>query len=192
MESVKILQKYLVANGKQIVVDGDLGKNTRGAIASLNIPSYLKLALGEVGVQEIRGSTHSKRVLEYHAVSGGFSTDEVPWCGSFINWVMLRAGHTTVGYPARAKSWLTFGKSSGKPTVGAIAVKSRTGGGHVCFVIGEDALGNLYCLGGNQNDEVNIKLYPKNAFLDFRIPSNLTGQPLNKYALNSSSPTKES
>ena len=75
-------------------------------------------------------------------------------------------------WPARAKSWLKFGKSAGRPVLGSIAVKSRKGGGHVCFVVGQDPSGDyLYCLGGNQSDAVNIKKYPKRVFLDFRIPN---------------------
>lgn len=173
-DSVVVLQKFLKSNNINVAVDGWFGNQTLGAIDKLNVPNYVKIALMEVGVKEIVGKRHNKEVLKYHAVSGGFSTDEVPWCGSYVNWVMLQDGHATVRYPARAKSWLKFGISVDEPIIGAIAVKSRSGGGHVTFVLGRDeATKKLYCLGGNQNNEVNMALYKQSDFIDFRIPSNI-------------------
>jgi uncharacterized protein (TIGR02594 family) len=132
----------------------------------------MKIAKKELGTKEIHGKKHNPRVLEYHSVSGGFSTDEVPWCGSFVNWVMKQSKYKTVSYPARAKSWKNFGKKAKKPIYGAIAVKSRRGGGHVAFVVGQSKDGKyLYVLGGNQHDSVNISKYPKSVWTDFRVPS---------------------
>lgn len=168
--AVRELQKLLNNNGAALAVDGMLGKKTKAAIEDLDIPLYLKIAMGEVGTKEIKGSAHNKRVLEYHSVSGGFGEDEVPWCASFVNWVMLRSGETkTVSYPARAKSWGDYGIGIHSPRVGAIAVKTRIGGGHVGFVVA--VRGNsLYLLGGNQSDEVNIRRYRVQDFVTFRVP----------------------
>ena len=189
--TVKELQTLVVQSGYDIAIDGIFGKQTRTAIERLNVPNWVKTALKEVGVMEIHGKKHNDRVLEYHLVSGGFSEDEVPWCASFINWVMLQHGYKTVKYPARAKSWLQFGKSSTIPIVGAIAIKSRHSGGHVCFVVGQNMQGDIYCLGGNQNDEVNIKLYKKDVFIDFRVPNNYSLSALPHYALNETRPYRE-
>ena len=183
-ESVKTLQTLIVQSGYSIDIDGIYGKQTRTAIERLCVPNWVKTAMKEIGTREIHGKKHEERVIEYHSVSGGFSTDEVPWCGSFVNWVMKEHKYDTVSYPARAKSWLNFGKSSDGPIVGSVAVKERNGGGHVCFVVGKNMEGDLYCLGGNQNDEVNIKLYKKDVFLDFRIPSNYNMEVLPYYALH--------
>ncbi len=49
------------------------------------------------------------------------------------------------------------------PAVGAIAVKTRNGGGHVTFVAGRTRGGTLACCGGNQNDEVNVSPYREDA-----------------------------
>ena len=134
--------------------------------------TWMKIAKKEIGTKEIHGKRHNPRVLEYHSVSGGFSTDEVPWCGSFVNWVMRTAGYKTVSSPARAKSWKNFGKKAKKPIYGAIAVKSRRGGGHVAFVVGQSQDGKyLYVLGGNQHDSVNISKYRKSVWTDFRVPA---------------------
>ncbi len=132
---------------------------------------WMKIAKGELGVKEIFGSKHNKRILEYHKVSGGFSTDEVPWCASFVNWVMKQAGYTTVSAPARAKSWENFGKKITTPIYGSIGVKSRKGGGHVAFIVGKSEDGKYYyMLGGNQHDEVNITKYKKSVWNTFVVP----------------------
>lgn len=169
-QAVKDLQVILNANGDALKIDGDLGNNTRLAIDVLDVPVWLKIAMKEVGTREIVGYENDKRVLEYHKVSGGFSNDEVPWCGSFVNWVMKQAGFSqTVEYPARAKSWLDFGNRSA-PTIGALAIKSRTGGGHVGFVLAIDKK-DIYLIGGNQSNEVNIRKYKVSDFVDFRVPA---------------------
>jgi uncharacterized protein (TIGR02594 family) len=182
--SVKNLQQLIVESGQNIAVDGIFGKQTSNAIDNMKVPNWLKTAMKEIGVHEILGVKHNHRILQYHEVSGGFSEDEVPWCASYVNWVMLQNGYNTVKYPARAKSWLNFGKSSIIPIVGSIAVKSRAGGGHVCFVLGANDIGELYCLGGNQNDEVNIKLYKKDVFIDFRVPTTFKNEYLPRYSVN--------
>jgi len=191
---IKLLQQSLNILGKYLQVDGIIGPITVHAIKSVDnkrlhkiiedlylgkgedsvtSPFWLELAFKELGVKEIPGRNHNPRILEYHSVSGGFGTDEVPWCASFINFIMLKAGYKGPKWPAAAKSWLNFGKSSLYPTLGSIAVKSRKGGGHVCFVIGKSEDSKyLYCLGGNQNNEVNIRKYPASVFIDFRIPLN--------------------
>lgn len=191
-QSVLTLQTLIVQSGQDIEEDGIYGNQTRTAIERLCVPNWIKTAMKEIGVKEIHGKEHNERVLEYHEVSGGFTTDEVPWCASYVNWVMLQHGYDTVKYPARAKSWLHFGKTSIVPIVGSIAVKSRTGGGHVGFVIGQNTDGDIYVLGGNQNDEVNIKLYKKEVFIDFRVPLNYGKETLPHYALYSSGTVRES
>ena len=193
-EGFKKVQKALNNIGKNIEEDGIIGNITINAIKSVSntilhkelekillkkeiktikSPLWIKYAKEELGTKEILGKGSSKRVLQYHAVSGGYSSDAVPWCGSFVNFIMVKAGYKGPRYPARAKAWLDFGKSSSIPIYGSIAVKSRKGGGHVTFVIGEDVSGEyIYGLGGNQNDSVNISKYKKSDFLDFRVPLN--------------------
>lgn len=171
--TVKQLQNYLLQMGAKLPkfgADGDLGSETISAIDSLNVPEYVKIALKEVGIYEIVGKLHSQRVLEYQATtSGKYTDDETPWCGAFISWVMLKAGiKHGIKIPERAKEWVNFGYAVIEPTIGSIAVKSRVGGGHVCIVVGKQKDGKLLCLGGNQNNEVNIAVYDKSVFESFR------------------------
>lgn len=218
-EGLKKVQRALNSMGKKVSVDGIIGNITINTIKSVNNKTlhrgienlnnlispkktpkpkntskaiWVDYAKDELGTREIKGSKHNSRVLEYHAVSGGFSTDEVPWCGSFVNFIIRKAGYKSPKYPARAKSWLKFGKSSYKPVYGALAVKSRKGGGHVCFVLGEDASKKyIYCLGGNQHDEVNVSKYKKSVFMDFRVPLDYEGNNLPTYSGKSEAAGKE-
>jgi len=173
-KAVARLQNYLLAAGidlPQYGADGSFGAETSHAIGELDAPDFVKIALKEVGIYEIKGDLHHPRVLEYHKTTAGrYGTDEVPWCGSFVNWVMLKAKYQTVAYPERAKAWLEFGRPVGEPVLGAIAIKSRKGGGHVNIVVGMNYVGQLWCVGGNQNDEVNLSLYDQEVFEDFRVP----------------------
>lgn len=188
--SVKALQEYIVQSGYRIAVDGVFGPQTNMGINNLRVPNWVKTAMKEIGVQETLGKGNTERVLDYHAISGGYSQDSVAWCGSFVNWVMKENAFETVSIPARAKSWLKFGEQVTDPIIGAIAVKSRKGGGHVCFVIGKNG-DHLYCLGGNQSDEVNIRSYRKDDFMQFRVPTGYGKKELRHYALSASSGSKE-
>jgi len=50
-----------------------------------------------------------------------------------------------------------------------VAVRTRKGGGHVCFVVGRDQkTGKLVCLGGNQSNMVCYALYAESEFQEFR------------------------
>lgn len=168
-QAVKELQTILNKNGAKLIVDGDLGNKTKQAIDVLNIPSWLKVAMKEIGTKEIVGTVDNPQVTKYHVVSGIAPDDEIPWCGSFVNWVMKTTGfNLTVKTPARAKSWLNFGVHS-DPVIGAIAVKSRVGGGHVGIVLSVNK-NNIYLVGGNQSNEVNIRKYKVSDFVDFRVP----------------------
>ena len=72
----------------------------------------------------------------------------------------------------RAKEWKAFGKEIATPVHGAIAIKSRSGGGHVAFVVGKSSDGKaLYMLGGNQSDSVNIARYDKSVWEKFVVPN---------------------
>lgn len=178
--AVKVLQNFLINNGQKLPkfgADGYMGNETFNAIDALKFPKYVKIALKEIGVKEIMGFVHNSRVLEYQATTAGkYSDDETPWCGSFISWVMKEAkiSHNII-YTERAKEWIKFGKAIDKPVPGAIAIKDRVGGGHVCIVIGKSDDGYLLCVGGNQNDEVNISKYKENVFTNFRVPNNYEG-----------------
>ena len=171
--AVLVLQNFLLQMGAKLPkfgTDGGYGSETIAAIDLLEVPEYVKIGLKEVGVQEIPGSRHNPRVLEYQSTtSGKYTDDETAWCGSFVSWVMKQAGiKHNIKIPERAKEWANFGYAVSEPSIGTIAVKSRVGGGHVCIVVGKRSDGKLYCLGGNQGNLVSIAIYDKSVFESFR------------------------
>ena len=89
-------------------------------------------------------------------------------CGTFIAHCLQTAG---VKFPKnwfRALAYLNGGNKLAKPAYGCVAVKTRVGGGHVCFVVGKDKVsGKLVCLGGNQSNMVCYALYNESDFEAF-------------------------
>jgi hypothetical protein len=69
-----------------------------------------------------------------------------------------------------AKSYLNWGVKLSAPVVGCIIVFTRDGGGHVGFVTGADAKGNLLVLGSNQSDAVNIRAFARDRVAGYRWP----------------------
>ena len=180
-QSVKDVQEMIRAAGDRITADGIMGPQTMAAIDMLLLPKWVKIGLKEVGTKEISGEKHNPRVIFYHSFTSGYSTDEVPWCGSFVAMCMKVAGITPPTISERALSWISFGKSSDGPKVGSVAVKSRKGGGHVGIVIAEEG-DYIYLLGGNQGNEVNVRKYKTSDFIDFRYPREYTIYNQRQYA----------
>jgi uncharacterized protein (TIGR02594 family) len=137
--------------------------------------AWMPVARGELGVEEIRGSQHSPRIIEYlnstNLDAGSASADETPWCSAFVNWCVEQAGYAGTD-SAAARSWLQWGKALESPRKGCIVVLSRGGSawtGHVGFFMGR---GNetVQVLGGNQSDRVSVAEYGDSRVLGFREP----------------------
>lgn len=125
------------------------------------------VAKGEMGINELPGKTHNKRILAYHACTSlKAKTDEIPWCASFVNFCLKEMGEKGTN-SAAARSFLKWGKSLKRPVKGCIVVLSRAGGGHVAIYHSEDK-NFLYLLGGNQNNSCCIAAYKKSRLLSYR------------------------
>ncbi len=132
-------------------------------------PRWISVAESEIGQKEIKGSRHNPRVIEYHATTGRFGTDEVPWCASFANWVMRQAGQPETG-SALAMSFANYGTRLNRPAYGALAVFSYGGGkGHVGFVVGKQG-DRILVLGGNQSDSVKISSFSTSKIHSYVVP----------------------
>ena len=144
--------------------------------SSANKALWMKTAYEELGEKEVAGKKANPKILQYFKSSKFWGTDDSgganAWCASFISWVMKQHGYQPPPNAFRAKSWSGFGKTVTLPTYGSIGIKSRKGGGHVAFVVGKSSdAKTLYMLGGNQDDEVNIRSYDKNVWTTFVLPS---------------------
>lgn len=135
-------------------------------------PLWIQIAKKEIGVKETQGG-ETKRILEYHATTTlRASEDEVPWCSSFVNWVMIKSGYNGTNLAA-ARSWLAFGQKSMTFKKYSIVVFKRGNNGwsgHVAFAMAD--LGKtIRVLGGNQSNSVNYSNYNKSDVLGYMTPT---------------------
>ncbi len=153
--------------------NGSAGGSTSGHTNADGI-EWFDIARDELGTDEIPGPVHNERILEYHSTTTlNASDDETPWCSSFVNWCMEKAGIEGTD-SAAARSWTRWGTKLTSPKKGCIVVYSSRRGptsGHVGFF--DRIEGNhIVTLGGNQRDSVNYSSYPKGRLLGYRWPTN--------------------
>lgn len=133
-------------------------------------PLWLLPAYAAEGLREIPGPKHNPTIVKWLVkLKAWWLDDETPWCGTFVAHCMDTAG---IPYPKawyRARAWAAWGMAV-KPQVGAVAVFSRGGGGHVGFVVGESAT-HFAVLGGNQGNAVNVTNIQKNRLIGCRWPA---------------------
>lgn len=189
--AIKLFQQKVVSMAKpdgKIDVNGNTQRTINNKLPSANLPSttksvlpattavWMKTAAAEIGQTEVAGAKANPRILEYFTAAKFWGKDDSgganAWCGCFVAWVMKQHGYEPVSNAYRAKEWINFGKQIKSPITGAIGIKSRQGGGHVAFVVGQSADGNyLYMLGGNQSNSVQISRYKKDVWDHFVVPS---------------------
>lgn len=135
---------------------------------------FLKLAVQELGVQEIPGPEHNPEIIKYSSETGlsWITSDETPWCSSFINWCAMKAGLNRSG-KANARSWLSVGTKTTNPEPGDVVVFWRDSieshNGHVGIFMGFNHDGSrVFVLGGNQGNRVSVSSYPANRVLAFQ------------------------
>jgi uncharacterized protein (TIGR02594 family) len=92
------------------------------------------------------------------------------WCARFMNFVLQRAGHKGTGSDM-ARSFASYGQRVSGPQVGAIAVMSRRGGGHVGVVSGIDAKGNPIVISGNHGRRVAESTYSRGRIYAYVVPA---------------------
>jgi uncharacterized protein (TIGR02594 family) len=190
-------------------IDGVMGDRTSSAIIAfkrskgLNPRPYvggetwkllMQPELFTASAEELPWIAEAKRVLKLHEVydnvqlrkwlgSDGFALGDpskLPWCGDFVE-TSIRLSLRDEAIPANpywALNWRNFGVAT-KATYGAIASVSRKGGGHVCFIVGEDS-SRYFCLGGNQANRVSVAPMDKGRFdpESFRWPKTFAQRPI--------------
>lgn len=87
-----------------------------------------------------------------------------------MNFVLQRSGHTGTGSDM-ARSFASYGQHVSGPQVGAIAVMSRRGGGHVGVVSGIDDKGNPIIISGNHGHRVAEATYSRGRVYAYVMPS---------------------
>jgi len=140
----------------------------------LTIPEkMLQLASSYIGEQEISGAEHNQEILRWFKVIGHkwVKTDETAWCSCFINYIAHQCGIKGSG-KLNARSWLKEGEEIKYPLPGDVVIfwreSKESWKGHVGLFCGYNKAGNIFVLGGNQGNEVNITLYNSSRLLGFR------------------------
>lgn len=132
---------------------------------------WVKLAKGEVGQLEIPGSKDNPRIVAYHSTTTlKASSDDVPWCSSFINWLFFKLTWKRTN-SAAARSWLNWGIKLARPIPGCIVIFARGTGGHVAIYESGYTSGFINVLGGNQSNTVKHSSYSESKVLGYRWPS---------------------
>ena len=143
---------------------------------SQTLTPALAEAIKHIGVAEV-GSTNSSPVIDgwtkalvNSPIVPAWLRNQ-PWCGTFVASCLKKSGMTkspseaiTQGnqYPHhwyRAAAYKSEPKRLKKPAYGCVAVKARSGGNHVFFVVGITPQGKLVGLGGNQSNKVCYALF---------------------------------
>jgi len=134
----------------------------------------LKQAFTQYGVKEVSGPQHNKTIVGYAKAIGldWVNDDETPWCSIFVSWVAKKC-KLKYSKLANARSWMNIGLPTQKPEPGDVVVFWRESPeswkGHVGFFTGFSQDGTrVYCLGGNQGNQVSISAYPTDTVLGFR------------------------
>lgn len=134
-------------------------------------PDHFSIAMSYLDTKEIKGRDHNSVIVNFFKRAVGKSySDETPWCAAFVGSCLAEAGLPTTRR-LNARSYLEYGYGIIGPKKGDILVfwrGSKTSWkGHVAFYYGETE-DDYLALGGNQNNCVCIKKYPKSRLLGMR------------------------
>lgn len=140
----------------------------------MNITAF-DLAQRFTGIKEMSGKVSNPQILAMLQLDDKWpQDDEIPWCSAFANYIawLLRLPRSK---KLNARSWLEVGKPVllFEAKVGFDVVVFERGkdgvSGHVGFYAGHPSFGGeVFVLGGNQSDSVNISSYPKDKLLGVR------------------------
>jgi len=154
--------------------------------SSIKIAPQLSVMRAITGTKEVAGKGNNPVILgwateivaRYPSLKAGvgwYVADETPWCGLAVAYACAMAGQKPPEAPLWALNWRDAWRDGVRlqgPTLGAIGVMSRSGGGHVTLYEGEDSAG-WFGRGGNQSDQVNVAKFPHSRPVTWMWPKGL-------------------
>lgn len=147
-DTKKVVISYQKTNG--LSDDGIVGNGTyKKLLEGVEIESpkdgtpWLDLARSEIGVHEVHNESRVHFYWKKAKLSGlaKHSASKIPWCSGFVC-AMMEMADIRSARTDGAKNWLNWGIPLDKPYTGCVVVFTRSGGGHVGIVVGEDESGN--------------------------------------------------
>jgi len=128
----------------------------------------------EIGIKEVKGKEANPQILRYAKESGfeTYTSDETAWCSLFANWIAFKVGLERTK-DLSARSWLNVGIPIDQPEPGDVVVFWRedrnSWQGHVAFFMGFSFdHSRVYCVGGNQGNQVSPTAYSLECVLGYR------------------------
>ena len=131
----------------------------------------LKKAFEFYGLKEIVGKDHNSQIIAFfHELGYDINNDETPWCSVILSYIAKKSGYE-YNTKLNARGWLGIGVPVINPKFGDVVIfwrVSKNGWrGHVGIFVNK--IGNtIYTLGGNQNNQFNIKGFSDSRVLGFR------------------------
>lgn len=176
--TAKAVAKFQADKNLPIKYPGTIGPITIAAL-KLDVaknpvtPPWIVEGLRKKGLHEKLDNAELRAYLKSDGQTLG-DPAKLPWCGDFMETIikLTLPNEPMVANPYWAANWLKFGVAVPKDKyfLGAIGVKSRTGGNHVFTIVGHDKL-NVHALGGNQSDSISIVKIKKADITGMRFPS---------------------
>ena len=129
--------------------------------------------LGNYGLKEVAGKNSDPTILVMLQEMGYDSSaddSEIAWCSAALNYFCKKLGYERSG-GLDARSWLKMPVKVLQPQIGDVAILWRVSPtdwrGHVGLFITQD-LNNVWLLGGNQANSLNIAPYKRDQILGYR------------------------
>lgn len=135
---------------------------------------YLDAANKWIGTKEVPGAVANKDIVMFSQyTSYHVTSDEIPWCSQFANFIVKTCGDRPTG-SAAARSWLDWGKVLDQPSPGCVVIIDRRdannpNAAHVTFYVGPgEKEGTIVCVGGNQSDMVKESTFLASKVIGYR------------------------
>ena len=133
------------------------------------MPVWMEEMARRSGLHEVRNNKTLSNWLRSGSYLG--NPANLPWCGDAVETCFARTltDEPLPSNPFWARNWATFGKKLTAPAVGAVGVIGWKKGGHVGFVTNWNNT-HVWLLGGNQQNAINIRRFPRKVFIAFTWP----------------------
>jgi uncharacterized protein (TIGR02594 family) len=150
--------------------DAGVAQTQAHGFAEANASFSLSAAPGGMAASSGFGSSNVVAEARRFIGSGNPTSRATLWCARFMNMVLQHLGYHGTGSDA-ASSFASYGHRVSGPQVGAIAVMSRRGGGHVGVVSGIDGRGNPILVSGNNGNRVREAPVSRGRIYAYVIPT---------------------